>query len=459
MQPQQIIVVSNPAQQQQHQQPQQVVQQQSNANPPATTAPIILQSARQPQVLTLPRQDHTQTEPRAQVLIPVTRQQPQQQQPQQQQNNGGGGGTLYYVIPQKDQAAKQPITIHIPDQNSRPQQQQQPPQNRMPLVLKAAPGPAPMPLRTGPPQQQVLLLTNNLQQQQQQHPNPVQLLPVLTVASGTAGVTSTQSTLAASEGQRAQNLHSAPAAVIRAAPLPQPPPPEITINGGNRVVVNGNGSAAGVSQSPAVYPWHSLVPFLPSGELGDDAAPARGLNGQGGDGDGRGRGGGSGGDAEHLAQRGNGGHLQDASRSDNGSGNNSSSNNSSNNNNNNGNGCNSSHEKSAIELSDFSLTDDEVFEQGGGGGNGKSGGKTRIRRPMNAFMIFSKRHRPLVHEKHPNQDNRTVSKILGEWWYSLAPEEKQKYHDLANQGRIQCFLWKLSLQIVQNVFYEQICKC
>ncbi|XP_071040775.1 protein capicua homolog isoform X2 [Parasteatoda tepidariorum] len=50
---------------------------------------------------------------------------------------------------------------------------------------------------------------------------------------------------------------------------------------------------------------------------------------------------------------------------------------------------------------------------------------------MNAFMIFSKRHRALVHQRHPNQDNRTVSKILGEWWYALEPERKQKYHDLA----------------------------
>ena len=54
---------------------------------------------------------------------------------------------------------------------------------------------------------------------------------------------------------------------------------------------------------------------------------------------------------------------------------------------------------------------------------------------MNAFMIFSKRHRHLVHQRHPNQDNRTVSKILGEWWYALGPKEKQKYHDLAYQVR------------------------
>ncbi|XP_022095894.1 protein capicua homolog isoform X2 [Acanthaster planci] len=59
--------------------------------------------------------------------------------------------------------------------------------------------------------------------------------------------------------------------------------------------------------------------------------------------------------------------------------------------------------------------------------------KDHVRRPMNAFMIFSKRHRALVHQRHPNQDNRTVSKILGEWWYALGPKEKQKYHDLAFQ--------------------------
>ncbi|XP_077447313.1 protein capicua homolog isoform X2 [Stigmatopora argus] len=59
--------------------------------------------------------------------------------------------------------------------------------------------------------------------------------------------------------------------------------------------------------------------------------------------------------------------------------------------------------------------------------------KEHIRRPMNAFMIFSKRHRALVHQRHPNQDNRTVSKILGEWWYALGPNEKQQYHDLAFQ--------------------------
>lgn len=90
--------------------------------------------------------------------------------------------------------------------------------------------------------------------------------------------------------------------------------------------------------------------------------------------------------------------------------------------------------------------------------------KDHIRRPMNAFMIFSKRHRALVHQRHPNQDNRTVSKILGEWWYALGPKEKQKYHDLAFQVQ-ECHhdrkLWhsrkKLPLPI--NVGFIYIFSC
>ncbi|XP_031564265.1 protein capicua homolog isoform X2 [Actinia tenebrosa] len=59
--------------------------------------------------------------------------------------------------------------------------------------------------------------------------------------------------------------------------------------------------------------------------------------------------------------------------------------------------------------------------------------KDYVRRPMNAFMIFSKRHRGLVHQQNPHQDNRTVSKILGEWWYALGPDKKQEYNHLAAQ--------------------------
>ncbi|KAL0268822.1 UNVERIFIED_CONTAM: hypothetical protein PYX00_010635 [Menopon gallinae] len=59
----------------------------------------------------------------------------------------------------------------------------------------------------------------------------------------------------------------------------------------------------------------------------------------------------------------------------------------------------------------------------------------RIRRPMNAFLIFSKRHRPLVCKKYPNYSNRTVSKVLGGWWYKLNSEQKRKYQEFATEIR------------------------
>ena len=61
-------------------------------------------------------------------------------------------------------------------------------------------------------------------------------------------------------------------------------------------------------------------------------------------------------------------------------------------------------------------TPDAASSGSGGGGKGnKDTNSTKkgkhIRRPMNAFMIFSKHHRAIVHQQHPNSDNRTVSKV------------------------------------------------
>ncbi|XP_064651047.1 uncharacterized protein LOC135502279 [Lineus longissimus] len=63
--------------------------------------------------------------------------------------------------------------------------------------------------------------------------------------------------------------------------------------------------------------------------------------------------------------------------------------------------------------------------------SGRSG--DQVRRPMNAFLIFCKRHRSMVREKHPQMDNRNITRILGEWWANLCQEEKSKYVDLAKQ--------------------------
>lgn len=63
----------------------------------------------------------------------------------------------------------------------------------------------------------------------------------------------------------------------------------------------------------------------------------------------------------------------------------------------------------------------------------------KIRRPMNSFMLYAKRHRSQVHQLYPMCDNRTVSKILSETWYALDAAKKQEYHDLAAEIRREHF--------------------
>lgn len=66
-------------------------------------------------------------------------------------------------------------------------------------------------------------------------------------------------------------------------------------------------------------------------------------------------------------------------------------------------------------------------------GSSHSASELHVRRPMNAFMIFSQKERPLIHQEYPNCDNRAVSKMLGKRWYSLNTAEKRKYHEIASQ--------------------------
>lgn len=65
-------------------------------------------------------------------------------------------------------------------------------------------------------------------------------------------------------------------------------------------------------------------------------------------------------------------------------------------------------------------------------GEGRPNG-TSMRRPMNAFLIFCKRHRSLVREKNPHLDNRSITRILGDIWANLGTEEKSTYINLAKQ--------------------------
>lgn len=65
--------------------------------------------------------------------------------------------------------------------------------------------------------------------------------------------------------------------------------------------------------------------------------------------------------------------------------------------------------------------------------------KKKVRRPMNSFMLYAKRHRTQVHQLYPLCDNRTVSKILSETWYALDPIKKQLYHSFAAEMREEHF--------------------
>jgi len=53
--------------------------------------------------------------------------------------------------------------------------------------------------------------------------------------------------------------------------------------------------------------------------------------------------------------------------------------------------------------------------------------------PMNAFLLFCKQHRQIVREKYPAIKNRSITKLLEEWWSSLAEDEKSPYTDLSIQ--------------------------
>ncbi|TRY76320.1 hypothetical protein TCAL_12026 [Tigriopus californicus] len=258
------------------------------------------------------------------------------------------------------------------------------------------------------------------------HPNPLQLLPVLTMAPITAP-SITSPSHPARQSMPAQMAVKSSLEERKASVTDQPKKAE---NNGVSPPHAGQDDAVKV-----VYPWHSLIPILPastSNGITTNSITRVGPSSRGGDG----------GENSSSAQKQSNGHHHPPSTNNN---NNTNANANANNNNNTGGHKSESKKngegerKEPQDLSDYSLTDDEVFDAQDHGGTMGSGGSVkrkgipRIRRPMNAFMIFSKRHRPLVHEKHPNQDNRTVSKILGEWWYSLGAEEKQKYHDLANQ--------------------------